>query len=415
MKKILLSLALAGGVQNSFAMGSCGGGVAQSDMPVCRKRIRPGTINLFEAASEGNFRAVKRILDAGHAGEQSEDGCTPLMHAAQNGQVAVVQEFINYGLPVDAQNSGGWTSLMYAAHNGHAAVVRALVKAGADLDKQINDNSTALIFAAEKGHAEVVKELIEGGADVNVQNNCMSTALMFAANHGNPKVVSELIEAGAVVDEQNNFMQTPLMFAAKSGHKGVVCQLIESGANVRHKDYANKEAKDYTKDSEIKDLLTTMPISIRPKVPTNAIGRFDPASFGASQPVNINQSDEGNYLSNLDKQLFDAVRQGNVNNIRSLVKLKADVNARKYNGETALMQASQNGQLRVLRALIRRGADIDAQTSFGETALMQVQQMGRVAIAGELIARGADVDLTDYDGKNALDYKLQGIVKHQKI
>ena len=29
MKKILLSLLLAGGVQNSFAMGSCGGGAAQ--------------------------------------------------------------------------------------------------------------------------------------------------------------------------------------------------------------------------------------------------------------------------------------------------------------------------------------------------------------------------------------------------
>ena len=30
MKKMLLSLLLAGGVQNSFAMGSCGGGAAQS-------------------------------------------------------------------------------------------------------------------------------------------------------------------------------------------------------------------------------------------------------------------------------------------------------------------------------------------------------------------------------------------------
>ena len=40
MKKILLSLLLAGGVQNSFAMGSCGGGAAQGGTAESGSRLK---------------------------------------------------------------------------------------------------------------------------------------------------------------------------------------------------------------------------------------------------------------------------------------------------------------------------------------------------------------------------------------
>ena len=71
MKKILLISLLAGGVQNSFAMGSCGGGAAQvaADDPVARHVPHHGADRAAEADGSGAARPEGvRLRIAGRGG-----------------------------------------------------------------------------------------------------------------------------------------------------------------------------------------------------------------------------------------------------------------------------------------------------------------------------------------------------------
>ena len=79
-------------------------------------------------------------------------------------------------------NNGG-TPLMYAAEKGQLAVMDVLIKAGAALDVQSTCDNTALICAAVRGHNEAVARLIEAKATVDIPGEGAGTAMMKAA-HG---------------------------------------------------------------------------------------------------------------------------------------------------------------------------------------------------------------------------------------
>jgi hypothetical protein len=194
MKKILLSLLLAGGVQNSFAMQAGGaaaqGGAAESTLSAVNRQ-------LIEAAKEGNVAAVRALLESGaDVNAQLAEDWTALMRAARAGHV----EFVAYGSK----------ALMIAARKGHAEVVRALLAGGADVNSQTANGETALIYAVmyaeQNAHIEVVKVLLDSGADVNAQTANGATALMYAAMSGHvdyTEVIRELLEQSADVNLQN--------------------------------------------------------------------------------------------------------------------------------------------------------------------------------------------------------------------
>ena len=249
MKKILLSLLIAGGVQYSFAMqGSCGsgaaaqGGAAQSTLSAVDRQ-------LIEAVKEGNVAAVRALLESGaDVNAQLAGDWTTLMHAARAGHVEVVRLLIEKGANVNAQYPHNWTALMHAANYGHVEVVRVLLASGADVNTQNADGSKALMIAAKNGHAEVVRALLAGGADVNSQTANGSTALMYAAQNERIEVVKVLLDSNADVNEQNAHGWTALMNAAFYGHvdfTGVIRELLEQSADVNLQNTDGRKAIDY--------------------------------------------------------------------------------------------------------------------------------------------------------------------------
>jgi ankyrin repeat protein len=84
--------------------------------------------------------------------------------AAAHDRVAVIEQLLAAGTPVDAVDAWGWSALQAAAENGRAASARVLLAAGADpLQRDVNTNETPLERvrrrAAERGetpgHADV--------------------------------------------------------------------------------------------------------------------------------------------------------------------------------------------------------------------------------------------------------------------
>ena len=86
-----------------------------------------------------------------------------------------------------------------------------------------------------------------------------------------------------------------------------------------------------------------------------------------------------------------------------LLDAKADVNAKRWSGDTPLMGAINSGNLALVKLLLDRDAEINvAESRMGQTPLMWAVAEGRSEIAALLIERGADVNVVSQHGYNAL-------------
>jgi ankyrin repeat protein len=107
-----------------------------------------------------------------------EEGATPLLRAAQSGDVALVKLYLENGADATLATEDGTTALMVAAGIGWVEGVtyewspaqtletaRLLLDLGVPVDAQNLDGQTALMGAAHKGRNDVVQLLVDRGAD----------------------------------------------------------------------------------------------------------------------------------------------------------------------------------------------------------------------------------------------------------
>jgi ankyrin repeat protein len=103
-----------------------------------------------------------------------------------------------------------------------------------------------------------------------------------------------------------------------------------------------------------------------------------------------------------DVTLVQAVKTGDVNTVRSMVKAKADANSAEPDGTTALHWAVQNGNAEMVDLLIRAGANATAANRYGVTPLAVACTAGNAAIVERLLAAGADPNDALADGETPL-------------
>lgn len=106
-------------------------------------------------------------IGLGGEGETLEDPDeTPLMQAAEKGDLEAVQQLLASKAEVNARDQSGETALIHACRNPQAspAVVKALLAAGADMNFRSRNSYTALAWAAAHGNTAVVQVLRKAGA-----------------------------------------------------------------------------------------------------------------------------------------------------------------------------------------------------------------------------------------------------------
>lgn len=112
--------------------------------------------------------------------EQTARVLSLVMDLARDGRTEELLEFLDHGLPIDAQDAEGNTVLMLAAYRGHPATVRALIERGADVDLRNGRDQSPIAGALFKGEDEVVALLREAGADLDAGTpSARLTAQMF--------------------------------------------------------------------------------------------------------------------------------------------------------------------------------------------------------------------------------------------
>ncbi|MBA3916128.1 MAG: ankyrin repeat domain-containing protein [Acidobacteriales bacterium] len=137
-----------------------------------------------------------------------------LWMATFNGQLDQVKSAIAQGADVNFRGKGGVSPIVVAARNGYLEIVQYLVEHGATIDQRDNvREKSALLAAAFKGHSDISAYLIEHGADVNAQAVNGWTPLHDAAFIGDFKTVKMLVDHGARLDIKNQNGRTALQTA----------------------------------------------------------------------------------------------------------------------------------------------------------------------------------------------------------
>jgi ankyrin repeat protein/cytochrome c5 len=281
-----------------------------------------------------------------------------LPDAVMQGDKTTTRQLLAQRADVNTPQPDGTTALHWAARQDDLETADALLRAGANPNATNRYGITPLNLAATNASAPMADRLLKAGANPNAVAAEGETVLMTAARTGNPAVVKALLDHGATVNVKDTWKgQTALMWAAAETHPAVVKLLTEHGADVN----ARSIAWDF-KDTK-----------------------------GTNGNANVYYPKGG-----LTPLLF-AVRQGDLESVKTLVNAGADVNATDPVKISPLVVAINNAQYNIAGFLLEKGADPNIADSTGKTALYAAVHMhamkpraDSLAVIQSALAHGAN-------------------------
>ncbi|HXV23259.1 MAG TPA: ankyrin repeat domain-containing protein [Alphaproteobacteria bacterium] len=121
---------------------------------------------LIEAALSGQPEIAALLLAKGaDVMARNAGGFTPLHAAAYSGSVPVAELLLEKDAALeDAANKAGVSPLIVAAEEDHLAMVELLIARGADVGQPERNGYTPLTRAFWKGHSDIVRALKRHGA-----------------------------------------------------------------------------------------------------------------------------------------------------------------------------------------------------------------------------------------------------------
>lgn len=103
-----------------------------------------------------------------------------------------------------------------------------------------------------------------------------------------------------------------------------------------------------------------------------------------------------------DSPLIKAVKAGDVQAVRSLVKSSKDVNAPSGDGSTPLLWAADASNVDIARVLIAAKADVNKANDFGVTPLLHASRVGDAPMVELLLGAGANPSIAHPEGETPL-------------
>ncbi|XP_034431903.1 kinase D-interacting substrate of 220 kDa B isoform X5 [Hippoglossus hippoglossus] len=370
---------------------------------------------LFSYVEEENLAAIKSHLDKfKDVDSRSDNGQTPLMVSAEQGNLEIVQELIRRGANVNLDDVDCWTALISAAKEGHIEVVRELLENNANLEHRDMGGWTALMWAAYKGSTEVAQMLMGKGANPNITGQYSVYPIIWAAGRGHAEIVHLLLQHGAKVNCSDKYGTTPLIWAARKGHYESVMHLLANGADVDQEGANSMTALivavkgGYTE--VVKELLKRNPnVNMTDKDGNTALAIA--AKEGHTEIVQ-DLLDAGTYVNIPDRSgetmLIGAVRGGHVEIVRALLNKYADIDVRGQDGKTALYWAVEKGNATMVRDILQCNPDTESCTKEGETPLIKATKMRNIEIVELLLDKGGKVSAVDKKADTPLHIAIRG-------
>ncbi|GAB5593481.1 hypothetical protein Unana1_08381, partial [Umbelopsis nana] len=317
------------------------------------------------------------LREGADVNEQSQNGSTVLLEAAERGDTDLVSALLEQGASTELANNDRLTPLLVASNNGHLDVISLLLSNEANKEATDQTSWTALHRAAERGDLRVVCTLLERGFDTEVKNSEGDTALHIAVQFSHLSVVIQLCKHNANINATDLHGLTVLHRAVSVGRKEVVSYLMDTGAQ-----FGNS-------DNGIAALLYV----------AAQAGQADTVEMALSGHHYITRE----AVDSRQVSLFRAVECGHIEVVNVLLHHGVDIESTNEKGWTALHQACYASKMEIVLTLIQQGADKEAKVKEnGRTSLFLAENDPNIIMF--LIAEGADIQARTHDGATALHY-----------
>ena len=191
----------------------------------------------FAAAAEGDLALVDLFLDAGMpAATRDQWGNSALLEAARSDRPDVVARLLARGAKA-GDAPGGEPPLTVAAESGSLGALKALLAAGADPDQAADPaRGPGRHAPAARLRGGVVggrPPPPRGGASPRLAAPPLAPPLFLAAESGHAPTVALLLEKGADPNARGTGGAAPIWLPVWNGHVEVVRLLLLAGADVK--------------------------------------------------------------------------------------------------------------------------------------------------------------------------------------
>lgn len=383
--------------------------------------------NASRALALANPEIQRLMMSYGADPNSPAGGLLPIHGAAEQGDVAMVEFWLNNGADVNATEEFGQTPLHFAVgrlfrpgepappatffmgvdmeESQALAVVQLLLNRGATVDVVASDavgswGLTPLLKAAELGRAEIVRLLLDHGANVHARDSSDNTILTLGSE-ADPRVMQLLIDRQVLVT-----------FDAQTASDA--CQEASLGSDP-------SPAKLLLSEHCVAAGLAGTPSDVVSSEPTEGETPTPPTGpVSAITPhLRVNRM-EFNLQWVTETPLHRAVVEGNTALVQASLAQGADVNAQatirltghgsdvEWTGMTPLHLAALNPDPAVTQALLVGGANVNARAQHGLTPLHTAARFGARRHAQALVDGGAQVEARDDDGRTPLHWSLEG-------
>lgn len=139
-------------------------------------------------------------------------------------------------------------------------------------------------------------------------------------------------------------------------------------------------------------------VGIAPSATSTASATSSPGRDGAEQT----QQRQRRRVAAVDRALYEAAEDGDVDEISALLAAGANVNAAIDGDGSPLIGAARKGELAAVRLLLDRGADPNMIVRGDGSPIIMAAREGHADVIELLLSRGASIDLVAPDDENAL-------------
>ncbi|MHA2178747.1 MAG: ankyrin repeat domain-containing protein, partial [Candidatus Thorarchaeota archaeon] len=277
--------------------------------------------------------------------------------------------------------------LLAASESGNIIAVEEALNAGAVIDAQ-NEflKNSALHLAASKGHLDIVKFLVDSKANLLLTNGTDMTPLHLAARDGQTHVVKFLLEKMNKIPER--ILNDIIHVASMSVYgRPEIIQMLD--------DFRTVQARPSTSGKPKADSVL---------LEASEDGNQEDALQALKEGANVNVVDGRGMMP-----IHWAALRGHKQIVQILLENKAKVNSTNTAEWTPIMHASFEGYAEIVKMLLDEGAEVNARTYVSGTALMFAAGKGHIEIVRLLLDAGADATVEidgsdDEDGTTAVEY-----------
>ncbi len=379
------------------------------------------------------YLLVKVVLPVDVGGDVATSSETPAMmeayplhRAVKSGDTEKVRALLSTGNgDIGTATASGWTPLMIAADQGNLELVQLLLEQGASPGPTLPNGYTAMHLAVRAGHMDIVATLLASGMSIDergpeppvfieyriehVDFQKLPPASSYTQRPPEPKNVKAVVdEFGRVTiswdatsrqtayyeihrsdEERNRNGITPNAYTTQAQVENSIGEIVDlpyakNEYNLVYEDYGAWE-----KDVVLPGTTYTYQVFAHNLKPGHWSGKYT-----SSQPVTITTPEAFKPIPDVPVYLDGMKAKALMGGWTPVAGFPLE--------HSPLAVAVLNGDLESVKWLVENGADLEASDAFYRTPLLLAAESGRVDIVNYLLEHGADADAYDSKGVTCL-------------